>query len=261
MRIVGNGRLECGGGILIEDGNPETLLAHNLIHANRRDGVVFQSPPSLGPAVPQNLWSNTIYGNGRHGVRVSGAERPYLWNNLIVGNGADPALQPSFGLVRDLTGVVAPVAGSAMGLWHNLICGNRNGEVLPAPLEIPDTAGNQTPTGSEGAGYVASPQCAEPSTLFEGGEGRDFVWGSLDDDFFLRRTAPAVDAGTAPPTPAPDLATLEGDYYEPVSVRPADGNGDWTSEYDIGALEWGPPVKRNLPPHLSRVRRIPQISQ
>jgi hypothetical protein len=107
MRIVGTGRPECGAGIRVEEPNAGTLIAHNVIYANIHDGIAFQGAPPLATSVPQYLWSNTIYGNGRHGVVVSGFEQPSLWNNLIADNGAQPSpfeslKRPYFHTGRDL---------------------------------------------------------------------------------------------------------------------------------------------------------------
>jgi hypothetical protein len=256
MRITGNGRPECGGGLDIAGNSSGTLVANNIIHANRRDGVVFSRISAFGAIAAEYLWSNTIYGNARHGVRVASTDQPLFWNNLIARNGSAP--QPSFGILRDVTGIQLPF-GSAMGLWHNLICGNWTSEVVPGPLEQPTAAGNLTPSGNEGQGYGASPGCDNPDTLFENrAAGRDEIWGTVDDDFFLRETSPAVDAGYSTLPSGLDPQILRGDFFENALVRPSDGNYDGTFTYDIGALEWGPRTRRNVPPHLSRVRRVPE---
>ena len=40
-RIFGNGSGSCDGGITIARGNPDTLIANNLIYANGRNGISF----------------------------------------------------------------------------------------------------------------------------------------------------------------------------------------------------------------------------
>ena len=55
MQIMGTGTPQCGAGVLVEALNSDTLLAHNVIHANAHDGVVFRGSASLQTAVAQHL--------------------------------------------------------------------------------------------------------------------------------------------------------------------------------------------------------------
>ncbi len=242
LRITGTGSADCGAGILVEEPNAETLLAHNAIVGNAHDGVAFRGTPPFGTSVPQHLWSNTIVGNGRHGVVVSGFERPSLWNNLIVGNGAQTSSAlPAYGVARELAGLLAPLANSQITLRHNLVCGNRSGELSLAPTETldSDSDGNLSPTGSEGAAFTASADCGDPETLFAVGAGPDTLWGTDDDDYFLAPSSPAVEAGDGLPTPAiAEAAVLQSDFRR-AGVRPADGDDDGVFDFDIGALEYG----------------------
>ncbi|MGH9204847.1 MAG: choice-of-anchor Q domain-containing protein, partial [Vicinamibacterales bacterium] len=144
---------------------------------------------------------------------------------------------PAYGVARELAGLLAPLAGSQLTLRHNLICGNRSGELFLTPTESPSAAGNQTPTGSEGSGFAASAGCGDPAVLFANGPGPDSSWGTLDDNYFLKSTSPAVDAGDDIPAAIPDPATLQTDFEG--LTRPMDGDDDGVLAYDAGALEFG----------------------
>ena len=238
LRVLGNGQGLCGGGIAVEAGSSDVLLAHSVIHANAGSGIVFPSLPAGGAEQAPFVWSNSILGNARHGVLVSGFERPDLVNNVIIGNGTDSDPLPAYGVARDLSGAAVLVTSSEMILSHNLICGNASGELLLAPTESPDATGNLTPTGSEGAGFAPSPGCGQAAQVFADHDGLDDLSGTLDDDFFLKATSPAIDAGAASPPSHPALADLQRDFAR-ASVRPADGDDDGGLGYDIGALEYG----------------------
>ena len=153
LRIVGNGSAACDGGITIARGNPHTLILNSLIHGNGRNGVVTTDAVG-GPHV---LVGNTIHGNGWNGVSLARDHEAALINNLVTANGLAPGRTGGrAGIFREP--ITRPDRSQAL-LLHNVICGNRIGEIDGFALDHMDS-GNLTPTGAEGPGVTASPSCA-----------------------------------------------------------------------------------------------------
>jgi parallel beta-helix repeat protein len=96
-RIFGNGSTSCNGGITIARGNPDTLIANNLIYGNGRNGVATIDADG-GPHI---LVGNTIYANGWNGIRVARSHQALLANNLIFGNGTSAGSTGGAGVQRE----------------------------------------------------------------------------------------------------------------------------------------------------------------
>lgn len=232
-RIFSNGRNKCLGGVLIGAGNTETVLVNNLLYGNGQQGVAI----SKGDGGPHFIVGNTIHGNGRSGIEIGKGQEVWLLNNVIIGNGAAPksAAKDGFGIKREepeRKGQPEQVL-----LLNNLICGNASGE-LKGPLLDGMDAGNLTPTGSEGPGVSTSPGCELAEMVYANVNGQDGMPNTMDDDFTLATSSPAIDRGV-------DLrqfdfgapnSVLEADYLE-EGARPQDGDGNGTAEFDMGALE------------------------
>ena len=227
-RIVGNGGLECSGGITVNRGNPGTLIANNLIYGNGRHGLVFLDQDGG----PHYVVGNTIHANGWTGVWVARDHQTLLANNAVTGNGtASGSTGGRFGITREATIVPDP---PGIQLLNNLVCGNRLGEITGPALDGTD-AGNLTPTGAEGPGVGASAGCQLPATVYAGAAGPDGVASTGDDDFTLAAASPALDAGVDPRTLGLDSSLdvlFEASFLGPAS-RPG-GAG-----FDIGAMETG----------------------
>lgn len=259
-RIVGNGTAQCqeADGVVVTHSTPKLLISNNLIYGNYHNGVTFQHDVKEELHVVVN---NTIWGNGWNGIAVEKEHRhsPLLFLNNLIGQ----------------NGRLSGAKGGRVGLWvaarsledksdddgkdddedckgekkgrcagpenvqllHNLLCGNRLGEVRGPVLDATD-AGNLTPTGTEGPGVVASPGCAQTVTLFSNVDGPDGQADTLDDDFTLALTSPALDAGIDPRALGLSIAAeiFEADYNG-EAARPVDGDKDGNAVFDIGALE------------------------
>jgi group XII secretory phospholipase A2 precursor (PLA2G12)/parallel beta helix pectate lyase-like protein len=254
-RIFANGGRQCGGGIVIEKGNPDTLVVNNLIYANGRTGIELAGEPGRGRGVPEetrerarargrkeglrvggphHLIQNTVHGNGAHGIAVSQGQRTVLANNAVTGNGG-------FGVFRDGS---RDTRLSEISLRNNLLCGNASGEV-EGPVFVGVHEGNLTPTGAEASGVLAAPECLSPGGVYERVEGTDGRAGSSDDDFQLTGPrgdglpSPAIDRGVDPRTLGLHTTLdplLESDYLAP-DVRPIQRDVKRPLDFDIGALE------------------------
>jgi uncharacterized protein YjdB len=231
-RIFGNGSSECNGGITIARGNPDTLIVNNLIYGNGRNGITFID----ADGGPHDLLQNTIYANGWSGVSVARSHEVFLVNNVLTGNGtASGATGGRVGVKREDSTSPQP---QGIHLLSNLLCGNRLGEIGGPALDATD-AGNLTPTGTEGAGVLASPGCEVVATVYANLPGPDGLLNTADDDVSLASTSPAIDRGMDPRTLGLESAfhpLLEADFSG-EDRRPQDGNRSGTPEFDIGALE------------------------
>ena len=266
-RIFDNGRGPCGGGVVIEKGNPDTLVLNNLIYANRGSGVELSSVPGRGRGVPEQarerlrngrgsaqglraggphyLIQNTIHGNGTHGIAIAQGQRAILANNAVTGNGGrGRGGYGGYGVYRD---DLHDPRGSEISLLNNLLCGNGAGEV-DGPVFAGENVDNLTPTGAEAAGLEASPECLEPGGLYADVDGADDRAGTLDDDFGLTGPrdeglpSPAIDRGIDPRTLGLDMTLdplLLADYLAP-DVRPVQRDANRPLDFDIGALELPP---------------------
>jgi hypothetical protein len=193
-RIVGNGSSDCNGGITIAQGNPDTLIVNNLIYGNGRNGIAMID----ATGGPHDVIENTIHGNGWNGVSVTRDHQVVLVNNAITGNGTMAGSSGGrFGVTRDGASPANPIG---IQLLHNLICGNRLGEIEGPALDATDH-GNLTPTGREGLGVTASPGCGTAATVYANVNGLDQLANTVDDDFTLAAGSPALDRGR-------DLGTL-----------------------------------------------------
>jgi len=235
-RIFRGATRECSGGIDVGRGNADTLIANNLIYANGRYGVRFRDATGGSYVVV----GNTIVGNGWSGIYITRSARASIVNNLIAFNGTAPGRNGGrHGVWRQR---ISPPSPEGVELQDNLICGNRLGE-LEGPLLDGADAGNQTPTGGEGPGVVASPGCGSEAALFARRAGGDATLDTADDDFTLAAGSPALDRGRDPrgELDVPD-EILEADYLA-ENARPRDGDGDQIAEFDIGAVEEGGEVE------------------
>jgi hypothetical protein len=249
-RLFGNGSRFGDGGIIIESGNPGTVIVNNLIYSNLGDGIRIEGTrTSSSPTDAEEgassifLVQNTINGNGWNGVSIAASRSVMLVNNAITANGtADTSAGGRFGVL--LRGSDDSDA-EALSLYNNLICGNRLGETS-GHLFAGQHADNRTPLGTESAGVIATPECAVSSGVYESAAGVDGKPGTGDDDFKLlgagagHLPSPAIDRGADPLTLGLDLqfdkALYEGDYAAP-GVRPVDKDINRPLDYDVGALE------------------------
>ncbi len=224
-RVRGGGG-ECLGGIDVGRGSPDTVIANNVVSGACRHGLRFRA--RSGRAV---VAGNTIIRNRFDGIVIARGDRVSLWNNIIALNGFRPNGRASrrYGVGRQHAGQGTP--DDDVDIRDNLVCGNAGGE-LQARLLGPADTGNLTPTGSEGPGVTASPQCAAMDVVFDDLAGPDGVLDSADDDFSLAPESPSVDAGLDPRLQATGIAdpVFEADYLR-EGVRPA-GAG-----FDVGAVE------------------------
>ena len=228
-RIVGNGGIGCDGGITIAGGNVGTVILNNVIAGNGRNGIGTTDPDGGLHVVVQN----TIHGNGWNGVSASRTHALLLINNAITGNGTlSGSAGGRAGVWREAAAGAVP---AAIALRNNLLCGNRLGELAGPVLDGTD-GGNLTPTGSEGAGVVASPGCDGAATVYR--DLRGDLPDLLDVDPSPVAASPLVDRGLDPRTVlTPDLnARLEADYFA-EGVRPAAGTIGGALRFDIGAVE------------------------
>jgi hypothetical protein len=254
-RIASNGT-HCAeaslGGIVVQAGNPGTVIINNLIHDNLGDGVGIGEGRLNARGEPQRdgapgtqtlLVQNTIHRNGWNGVSIIAPELPMLVNNAITSNGVDDAAAGGRAGVL-LRGWYAP-DGERVSLYNNLLCDNRLGEA-GAHVFSGDHADNRTPTGAEGAGLVATPECASPGGVYESLAGADAIPGTLDDDFTLLQPgtghlpSPAIDRGADPFALGLDLhfdASLYRADFEVPDTRPKQRDIGRPLDYDIGALE------------------------
>ncbi len=235
-RIFGNGSASCNGGITIARGNPGTLIVNNLIYGNGRNGLTFID----ADGGPHQLIENTIHGNAWSGVTVAREHQVLLANNAITGNGtASGSTGGRFGVTRESSSSPNP---AGIQLRNNLVCGNRLGEINGPALDGTDS-GNLTPTGSEGTGVTASPGCDNPATVYANVNGADTLANTADDTFAPATASPLIDQGLDPRTlglPAAFDPLLEADYLA-EGVRPRAGTEGQPAQFDIGALELGPP--------------------
>ena len=150
---------ECSGGIDVGRGNPETVIANNILYANGRNGLRFRDATGGSYLVVEN----TIVRSGWNGIYITRAAKARIWNNIIAYNGTAPGVQGNgrYGLKRQLISSPRP---QDVDLRNNLICGNTLGEIAGPVLDGADAA-NQTPTGTEGPGVIASPTCATAAGL------------------------------------------------------------------------------------------------
>jgi len=230
-RIVGNGGIECDGGITIAGGNVGTLILNNLILANGGNGIATVD----GEGGLHTVVQNTIHANGGNGVRVGGGHVLLLVNNAITGNGT--AVGSTGGRVGVMREPAARPLAVTIALRSNLICGNRLGEIAGPVLDGTDGA-NLTPTGSEGPGVSASPGCDDPASVYRALAGPDGAPDTLDDDPTPGPASPLLDRGLDPRTLlTPDLnPRFEADYYA-EAARPVAGTAGAVPRFDIGAVE------------------------
>jgi len=229
-RIVGNGSTSCDGGITIAGGNPDTLIANNLIYANGGNGLATID----ADGGPHDIIGNTIHANGWSGVNITRNHQVFLVNNAITGNGTPGSIR-GFGVVREASPAPDP---AGIQLLNNLICGNRLGEISGPALDVTDS-GNLTPAGTEGPGVVASLGCDNAATVYKSLAGPDGLVGTADDDFTLATGSPAIDRGMDPRAlglPTAFTPPLEADFAG-NAARPKNGTGMPTALFDMGALE------------------------
>lgn len=232
LRIFRNGSPSCDGGIVIARGNTDTLILNTLIYGNGRDGISVTGAEG-GPHIVAN---STIHGNGWNGISVARDQDVRLINTAITLNGTAP------GSAGGRSGVLvrSPQIGTParLHLLHNLVCGNRLGEITRAALDETDR-GNITPTGAEGPGVVPAPGCQSAPAIYANRPGPDGVPHTVDDDFTPQAGSPLIDRGVDPRTLGLDpglTLLLEADFSR-EGVRPRAGTHDAIARFDIGAVE------------------------
>ena len=236
-RIVHNGRDQCNTGIMVGSGNSATVIVNNLIYGNAGDGIRFDGA-SEGPHYVVN---NTIHRNDGSGIRVSVQEHVLLVNNALTFNAGS-------GVRRDPTTLSDP---GRIQLLHNLLCGNHVREIERPVMDGADTW-NLTPTGREGSGAMATPDCAGSHTIYAHWAGSDGQLNTEDDDFTLATGSPAIGQGLDPRTLGldPDLdAVFEADFLSPGARVVAGGDGG----FDIGAIAFETPGPSDQPPQVTIV--------
>jgi hypothetical protein len=229
-RIVDNGSAACtrGSGITIARGNIDVLVANNLIHGNGRDGIAIADPDGG----PHDVIGNTIHGNGGNGVSVARSRDVLLANNAITRNGSGASHVGVSGKRRTRQN------SGGVRLLHNVICGNRSGEIAASALDGGDH-GNRTPAGAEGPGVVASPGCDVPTLVYADPRGVDGREGTADDDFTPAPGSPLIDHGLDPRAlsfPDPTHPRLEADFVA-EGARPRAGVLGGAAVFDVGAIE------------------------
>ncbi|MDJ0868735.1 MAG: Ig-like domain-containing protein, partial [Myxococcota bacterium] len=228
-RIHGNGNSSCNGGIEIARGNPETLIANNLIYGNTRNGIAMTD----ANGGPHTIVGNTIHANGWNGIKVGRSHEMVIANNLITANGtASGSTGGRFGVKREGSSSSQP---EGITLLHNLLCANSGGEINGPALD-PTDGGNLTPGGAEGEGVAQSTSCADLAAVYLEAAGSELTSAV---DFSLAPGSPARDAGLDPRTlglPPTADAILEADFFDPMA-RPQDGDGDGEARFDAGAIE------------------------
>ncbi len=234
---VGSPR-ECLGGIDVGRGNPGTVIANNVLSGVRRQALRFRNKSGRAYVV-----GNTFVRNEGNAIFLARGALVSVWNNIIAFNGArrDGRGGKRFG-IRFLR-TPHPLGEADVDLRSNLICGNARGEIQGPKLGAADT-GNLTPTGTEGPGVTASPDCAVLEKVFLDLAGPDHVLDSVDDDFSLADHSPAADAGLDPRAQGTSVGSdvFEADYLA-AGVRPG---GD---DFDMGAVEiTGPRPTRTVTP-------------
>lgn len=234
---VGSPR-ECLGGIEVGRGNPDTVIANNVIAGVRRNALRFRN--RSGRAV---VTGNTIIRNEGYGLFLSRDDETAVWNNLVALNGfrKNGKSTRKVGVRRQRATQATP--DGASDVRNNLVCGNAGGE-FQGPLFGTSDVGNVTPTGSEGPMFVASPECGSAARLFHDLDGADDALDTVDDDFSLADASPAADAGLDPQGQGTGVADeiFEADYSAP-GVRPGG------PAFDIGAVEiTGPRPTRTATP-------------
>ncbi len=229
-RLQGGSERECIGGIEVARGNADTLIANNVIAGVRHHALRLRNKSGRVFVV-----GNTVIRNEGNGIYLARGAQASVWNNVVSFNGARRKGRGGrkYG-VRRLR-VPRPAADADVDIRHNLICGNARGEIQGPPLEM-DDLGNLTPTGSEGPGTTASPDCALAAKVFQDLDGPDDVLDSLDDNFRLAEGSPALEVGLDPRLQGTDVpsALFEADYLL-TAVRPGG------AQFDIGAVEIGGP--------------------
>jgi hypothetical protein len=235
-RIVGNAASSgdsCTSGITVARGNPGTVIANNLIHANGRHGIATVD----ADGGPHYVVGNTIHANSWSGVHVTRNHVIFLVNNAITGNGTAPGSTGGrFGVARESSNGPRP---ADIHLLNNLLCGNRLGEINGPALDTTDT-GNLTPTGTEGPGVSASPGCQLLATVYARPPGGEGGGSHADDDFTPGGGSPLIDQGLDPRTLSLGLdEVLEADFAGD-RARPRNATGSVTTRFDIGAIEVRP---------------------
>lgn len=258
-RLLGNGSSECNGGITIARGNPDTLIVNNLIYANGRNGITFID----ADGGPHYLVQNTIHANAWSGVSIARSHEVVLVNNVITQNGtASGSTGGRVGVKRE--GATSPEP-EGIQLLHNLICGNRLGEIDGPALDATD-AHNLTPTGAEGPGVLPSPGCELPATVYADLNGPDGLPHTADDDFTLAPGSPAIDQGIDPRTLGLDLLFQAGlDRTVPAgTILNLDGSASFDPDGDPITFQWsqiaGPPVTLSAPTSATPVFIAPPVA-
>ena len=127
---------------------------------------------------------NTIIRNEGNGLYLARGAQASVWNNIVSFNGIRRNGRGGQTLRHPTPTRAATGHDADVDIRNNLICGNGRGEIQGPPLEM-DDIGNLTPTGSEGPGTTASPDCAIVDEVFQDLDGVDGVLG------YVRRRLPS----------------------------------------------------------------------
>src|SRR5439155_886987 len=214
--------------------------------ANGRNGIATRD----ADGGPHAVVNNTIYDNGWNGISVTRNHDVLVVNNAITGNGvAAGTTGGRFGVTREASSAPDPVG---ILLLHNLICGNRLGEIDGRELDVTDR-GNLTPTGTEGLGVIASLGCDSPATTYARLAGADGRIDTGDDDVTPSDNSPLVDralvAISVPPPPwaggpatASWVTTSVGDGAHPLAATAVDRSGNRAVATRLVIVDNTPPV-------------------
>src|SRR5205085_11858186 len=136
----GGSARECLGGIEVGRGNPDAVIANNVVAGVRRHALRFRNRSGRGFVV-----GNTIVRNEGNGLYLARGDETSVWNNVIVLNGYRRGKRTRrVGVRRQRAPQATP--DDASDVRNNLVCGNGGGE-FQGPLFGMSDVGNVTPTG------------------------------------------------------------------------------------------------------------------
>jgi len=228
---VRNGRAQQGAGIFIQQGQPtitRNIVTANLANLNAGVGgfgggiEVYRSRATVTNNV---IFANRAEFVGR-GIDVYRSSLSSIANNTIVGNFA----QRLAGGGSAYGGGIAITASGAIVSTNNIITSNlaqtRGGGVdvvsSSASLRNFDVWSN-TPQNYGGI--------ADQTGINSNISSNPLYVNAAANNYSLQAGSPCIDTGTATKAPPDDF---NGE------VRPLDGNGNGTADYDRGAFEYRP---------------------
>jgi serine protease len=219
-----DGNIESGGGYgaAIGGNSASPTINANVFRNNSCDEQFLSGVVAFINSSSPRITNNIFEHNPCRGINMTLPEgtAPLVANNTFVDNPAgirvdarvDTGLQVyrnnivwgnDVGLLVDFL-----IPGNEPTWENNLVYGNGS-----------NYSGIADQTGSNG-NISVPPRLKDP----------------VNGDYHLRRSSPAIDAGTI-------VSGLRKDFDG--SPRPVDGNGNGTAEFDIGAFEFQPPPARS----------------